>query len=359
MNRREFFGHRQLALSAGQVLQALDQLRLPTEVSTSDSTALLRFSRPAMATTFEMFLPLATPSARDAARAALDEVDCLETQLSAFRDTSEISSINRHGYPGPVAVEPRLFALLGFAAKLSVDTNGAFDLTTGPLTRAWGFFNRQGHVPTTAACQAALTAVGMDKIILDRHATALRFTHTGVELNLGSIGKGYALDQAAQVLRERYGVTSALLHGGHSSIYGFGTGAGDPLGWSVGIRHPWQPQRRLALIRLQDRALGTSAASFQHFDDAGRKLGHILDPRTGWPAEGIASASAVAPTAAAADALATAFFVMGVEGTRDYCARHPGIGAVLLPDGESASPVVLGLAGHEVQLNPRSSAIEA
>jgi thiamine biosynthesis lipoprotein len=117
----------------------------------------------------------------------------------------------------------------------------------------------------------------------------------------------------------------------------------------VGIRHPWDPDRRLAVVRLRDRALGTSAATFRHLEHEGRRLGHILDPRTGWPAETLTSASVVAGTAAEADALATAFFILGVEKARAYCEQHPDVGAVLLPQGSDV-PVVLGLAPEVVDL---------
>jgi thiamine biosynthesis lipoprotein len=107
---------------------------------------------------------------------------------------------------------------------------------------------------------------------------------------------------------------------------------------------------RLALVWLRGQALGTSAATFQHLEYNGRKLGHILDPRTGWPAEGLASASALAPTAAEADALATAFYLQGLDWTRRYCEARPGIGAVLLPAGPYGQPVVVGLSPEEIDL---------
>jgi thiamine biosynthesis lipoprotein len=106
----------------------------------------------------------------------------------------------------------------------------------------------------------------------------------------------------------------------------------------------------MARIWLRDRALGTSAASFQHLEYNGQKLGHILDPRRGWPASGVASASVLAPSGAEADALSTAFFVGGVELARQYCDGHPGVGAVLLPEG-AESPVLLGIAPQHVILS--------
>src|SRR5262249_61506626 len=145
---------------------------------------------------------------------------------------------------------------------------------------------------------------GMRNVLLGRQGRTVGFRVPGVEIHLGSIGKGYALDEAAGLMRQQCNVSSALLHGGHSSVLAVGGQPGRDRGWEVGLTHPWEPDRRLGVVHLKDRALGTSAATFRHLEYNGRKLGHILDPRTGWPAEGIASASVTAPTAAEADALA-------------------------------------------------------
>jgi thiamine biosynthesis lipoprotein len=112
-------------------------------------------------------------------------------------------------------------------------------------------------------------------------------------------------------------------------------------------------------VWLRDRALGTSAATFQYLEYNGRKLGHVLDPRTGWPASGIASASVLAPTAAEADALSTAYFVGGVECARRYCDAHPEVGAILLPEGDGVEPVVLGLAPQEYELFPTTDRVDS
>jgi thiamine biosynthesis lipoprotein len=186
----------------------------------------------------------------------------------------------------------------------------------------------------------------MQFVQLDLCQRTVRYLREGVEINLGSIGKGYALDEVGRLLRERWGVSAGLVHGGHSSVLAVGAQPGQERGWPVGVAHPWEP-RRLAVLHLRDRALGTSAATFRHLEYNGRKLGHILDPRTGWPAEGLASVTVTAPTAAEADALATAFYILGVDWARDYCAGHPEIGGVLLPqDGETA---VVGHALSEVE----------
>src|SRR5207249_3841292 len=147
-------------------------------------------------------------------------------------------------------------------------------------------------------------------------------------------------------LASRAELPSILLHGGYSSVYAVGTAPGQPRGWLVAIRHPWSPERKLAKVWLRDRALGTSAATWQHLEYNGKKLGHVLDPRTGWPANGIASASVLAPTAAEADALSTAFFVGGIETARRYVASHSQVAAILLPEN-GTELTVLGLAPSE------------
>ncbi len=345
MHRRDFLRPSQLARSAGQAAAVLREPEPPREVP------LLRFARQAMATTFEVLLPFGTPDALPLAEDALDLIDRIEDQLTVYREHSEVSRINRLAADSPVTVEEQLFTLLAQCARLTADTGGAFDITAGPLIKAWGFYRRAGRVPAPEERGDVMQRVGMRHISLDAERRTVHFLRPGVEINLGSIGKGYALDRGAEQLRDQRGVYSGLLHGGHSSVYAIGSLPGDARGWSVGVRHPWCAERRLALLRLRDRGLATSAATFQHLEYNGRKLGHILDPRTGWPAEGMASASVTAPSAAEADALATAFFILGTEAARAYCAGHPEVGALLLAD-DDARPVVLNIAPEDVELTP-------
>jgi thiamine biosynthesis lipoprotein len=349
MDRRDFLQPEQIARAAGQMLGALHETPAPRP---ADEITLLRFGRRAMAATFEVFLSIAVPDAMSLAEAALDEVARLEEQLTVFHDHSEVSRLNRNAYHSPVVVEERLFRLLGLSARLHQETSGAFDITTGALTRAWGFYRRQGRLPSPEERAAAKEQVGMTHVALDAERRSVRYRRPGLEVNLGSIGKGYALDRAAEILRDHCGVSSALLHGGQSSVLAIGTEPGSGRGWPVGIRHPWKRDQRLAVVRLRDRGLATSGATFQHLEYNGRKLGHILDPRTGWPAEGMASATVIAPSAAEADALSTAFFILGAEAACAYCESHPGIAAVLLPEGLDATPVVIGLAREEIDLYP-------
>ena len=173
-------------------------------------------------------------------------------------------------------------------------------------------------------------------------------------MNLGSVGKGYALDRCAEVMAMG-GVEAFMCHGGQSSILARGVRrAGDDkqdaVPWSVALRHPLRPERRLAELSLCDQALGTSGSGQQFFYHRGRRYGHVLDPRSGAPAEGVLSATVLAPSAAQADALATTFFVLGVDATSAYCEEHPELSVVFVLPGSRQSTVALETVGDVSQL---------
>ena len=344
MNRREFLHPRRLADIAGPVLGIADELEEQTP-STS-APVMLRFARRAMATTFEVILPFDTPAAHEFAETALDEIDRLEAQLTVYRDTSEVSRLNATASRQPVRVEANLFELLAVAERIHRDTEGAFDISVGAMIKTWGFFRRAGRVPTQEECVAVRERIGMAHVLLDPQRQTVAYVRPGLEINLGSIGKGYALDRAAQLANAR----NILIHGGHSSILALGDEAQVSRGWTVGLTDPERPQCRRALVHLRNRAMATSAITYQHIEHEGKKLGHLLDPRTAWPAEGMLSATVTAPTAAEADALATAFFILGVEKARIYCESHSDIGAVLIAAEAPGRLVVLGHAVAEIEV---------
>ena len=310
-------------------------------------TTLLRVTRRAMATTFEITLPADTPHALAAAEDALDLVDELEDRLTVYRDTSEVSRLNAAAADTTVRINADLFGLLATAAGLTRDTAGAFDIATGALIKAWGFFRREGKVPPAKELAAARACSGMRHVILNSAENTVKFRTRGLELNLGAIGKGFALDRVGERLRTHWNIRSALVHAGGSSALAIGTPPGRPNGWPIAVRHPADDQRTLGTVHLNDRALGTSAATYQCFEHRGKMLGHLLDPRTGWPASGTACASVVAATAAEADAYSTALFVVGPAEAARYCRPRPHLGAVILPDTIGAEPGTLNLSETE------------
>lgn len=262
---------------------------------------------------------------------AFSRVNELEDQLTVYREDSEVMDLNRYAGEESIEVEEGLFGLLGRAVLLAKETGGAFDITAGPLSKVWGFFRRQGAIPTEEDLQEALGRVGSHFIDLDVATQSVRLTHPELELNLGSIGKGYAVDEAGDVLLE-WGITDFLIHGGTSSIQAVGSRwYGNRLeGWTVGLRNPLNPQQQIGQLTLQNRSMGTSGKATQFFRHQGKRYGHILDPRTGWPAEQVTSVTVTAPTAEQADALATAFFVLGPEPTRAYLQQYPQVAALIV-----------------------------
>jgi FAD:protein FMN transferase len=299
----------------------------------------LHVNRTAMACRFEVTLPMSDRLGVKVATDALNQIDQLEAQLSVFQESSEVSHINRLAASETVRVEDSLFELLTLCGELHRDTDGAFDITSGPLTRCWGFLKREGRVPAADEIESARLLVSFNQLSLDDQSRTIRFFRPGMEINLGSIGKGYALDRVATSIRVR--VRTALLNAGASSICAVGDGGDGHQGWIVGLRHPRYQDRRMAQLRIRDCALSTSGSEEQFFECDGKRYGHIIDPRSGEPAGSVTSVTVVAPTTAVSDALATAFYVGGRELAERYCGAHPDVMAIML-ESSSETPVVIG-----------------
>jgi len=298
-------------------------------------------SRRAMACEFTVQYHEADREMQEEVLAALDLIESIEGLLTIYRDQSEVLNINRQAASGPMVVESHVFALLQLCQQLHRETARAFDITSGPLSRVWGFLQRSGQLPDSAEIETARALVGGEKIDLDASAQTVFFCDPGLEINFNAIGKGYALDQAAALLDEA-GYTDYLWHGGGSSVLARGKNQSSYSAcWSIGLRHPLLPERRLAEFHLRDRALATAGGATQFFEHEGQRFSHILDPRTGWPASEVLTATVLAPTAALADGLATAFFVMGAEATEEYCTGHPEIAAVLVCPAHQAPGFVV------------------
>jgi FAD:protein FMN transferase len=306
----------------------------------------LRVHRTAMACRVEITLAQQDSRFVRAAGDALDEADSVEALLTVFRESSEVSRLNRDG-GGKVGAE--VFSLLQRCAELWADTGGAFDITSTPLSRCWGFLSRQGRVPAEPDIDAARALVGMNRVTLDTAGCRVTFERPGMAVNLNAIGKGYALERMASVLRRR-GVDHALLSAGSSSILALGGRYG---GWPVDIRSPLVTRPRLARVRLCDGALGTSGAGEQFVIADGTRYGHVIDPRTGWPAQGVTSATVITADAADADALSTAFLIGGVELAQSYCDAHRGTLALLMVDDGTEQLRVCGqFPGAAIELGP-------
>jgi thiamine biosynthesis lipoprotein len=285
-------------------------------------------AREAMATRFEIVLPGASsPALRAAGEEALDEIERLEGQLSLYRATSEIAHANARAAREPVRLSPPVFKLLKHARQLRQETGGAFDITVAPLIKCWGFMNGSGARPDEDAIAAARQLVGMNLVELNENDFTIRFQRPGVMLDLGAIGKGFAIDRAVDILREA-GVTDALVHGGTSSICALGCPP-DADGWKVAIEaHTLETggaATPLAVISLRNESLSVSAVWGKMFQAGGKTFGHIIDPRTGWPADNAQLAAIILPSATEADALTTALLIDGKTGHDRLASLRPSM----------------------------------
>jgi thiamine biosynthesis lipoprotein len=252
-----------------------------------------------------------------AVEAAFNEVRRLDRMLSNYRPESELSEVNRYAAERPVKVTPELFDLLSKCKEYSRESEGAFDITVGPLMRVWGFYKGTGKLPAKEEVARALKKVGYQKVILDRENRTVRFAQPGVDLDPGGIGKGYAVDRMVDILKEN-GITSALISAGGSSIYALGTPNENAKGWEVKIRDPKNARKTIEDIYLRDQSMSTSGSYEKFFEAEGKIYSHIMDPRTGFPAQGILSVSVITPTTLDSEAWTKPYFING----RQWAAKH-------------------------------------
>lgn len=248
---------------------------------------------------------------REAAASALDEVDRIDRLMSHYKKDSELSRVNREAAKAPVKVDPELFDFIAECLRYSRESEGAFDITVGPLMKAWGFFRGEGRMPGEAELALARNSVGYQHVILNREDGTIFFDKAGVQLDLGGIAKGYAVDRAAAVLKRR-GVTNALISAGGSTTYAMGAPPGKPA-WEIELQNPIARDKIATRVRLKDQALSVSGSYEKFFELNGKRYSHIMDPRTGWPVQGVLSVAVITGDGLSGDALDNVFYVLGVE----------------------------------------------
>ncbi len=280
----------------------------------------LSLSIHAMATRFELVLHGEDEvRLRAAGEEALREIERVEEQLSRYRRESEIATLNRLAAHHPVRVSPPLFRLLEDCRQFTAATAGAFDVTIGPLMRAWRFTEGSGGLPTPEDLEAARAVTGIEHLIFDPGSFTIAFDLPGVEIDLGGYGKGYAIDRAIEILRE-YGIGRALLHGGTSSVAVIGPDTIEPAAWPIRLQYPLSPEP----VNLHDQSLSVSTIHGRSFRDGEREYGHVIDPATGRPVEGTLAAAAVGRSATVCEVISTALLVRGVEWLPEARVRFPG-----------------------------------
>jgi len=278
----------------------------------------LEKSADAMGSTYSIALYGADRVKMEAAiDAAFDEVRRLDDLLSNYLPGSQWSEVNRNAAVKPVKVSPELFQLLSECVEYSRESEGAFDITVGPLMKVWGFYKGTGHLPHKPEIAAALAKVGYRHIVLDKAAQTVRFDRPGVEMDPGGIGKGYAVDRMVEVLKKN-GFRTALIAGSGSSIYGMGAPPDEPRGWPVKIKDAWDNRKTQAEVFLKDSSMSTSGSYEKFFRAEGKTYAHIMDPRTGYPAQGSVSVSVISPRTIDSEVWAKPYFING----RPWAAKH-------------------------------------
>ena len=311
----------------------------------------VRVATRAMACEFSVIMNPGAHEHVSAVSDVLEMVHDIESWLSVYKPNSEISRANRLAATEPVRLQPALYYLLQTARQLHEQTSGAFDITAGAQIRLWRECRAEQRIPTAEELDAVLARSGSRHLELDNEASTVTFNTDGLQLDPGAIGKGFALDEAtAWMSKMENGPESFLVHGGHSSLVARGEHNNES-GWPVGIGNPLFTKKRLGTVLLRDQAMSTSGSNIQFFRHEGQRYGHILDPRTAMPVEGMLSVTVLADSAAVADALSTAFFVLGVENARAVCDNLPNVGAILIPFPESGkwvTPTMFGVPFDQI-----------
>lgn len=262
--------------------------------------------------------------AAEAADAVFRELYRIESVMSTWKSSSELSRLNADARGLPIGVSGELYALVDSALSYSRMTFGAFDATIRPLVLLWGFQGGEPRLPSQAAIDSARSLVGWERVALDSAAFTITLP-PGMQIDVAGIAKGYAVDRSAVILAER-GIRSALVNLG-GNIRAIGRPA-DSGGWRIGVRDPLGGTATVGIVQLVDAAIATSG-NYENFVEVdGRRYGHLIDPRSGRPVESVLSVTVVAPTALAADALSTGFFILGPAETAAALEALGGVAAL-------------------------------
>ncbi len=298
---------------------------IPTFSSAQDPP-LFRQSRILMGTSVEITISQVGPkNAEEAMEAAFQEIGRVNRLMSHYRPDSEVSRITHHAGQKEVRVSPETREVIERVLYFSRTSGGAFDITIGPVFRLWNF--REGKIPDPEKLRDQLKRVDYRKIKVDRSRSTVYLDDPRMELDLGAIAKGYAIDRACGVLQKR-GVQNFLVNAGGDLKVGGEKGKGLP--WTIGIQHPRLPSEFITKLQPKDAGVATSGDYEKYFLKDGKRYHHILVPSTGMPARECQSVTILAPSAMDADALATAVFVLGPKKGLAMIEKVPGVHAIIV-----------------------------
>jgi thiamine biosynthesis lipoprotein len=301
---------------------------LPQQQASAEALREFRQARYIMGTIVEIVV--AAPHKHTAERAMAHGFQALrqvEQRMSIYQSTSALSHINRLAADTWVPLEADLLTVIAAALDVARQSDGALDVTVLPLMQLWGFVQHAGRVPTASEIAATLPLVDYRHVQRDPAHSTIHFTRKGMGLDLGGIAKGFAVDNALQALLAQ-GVSRAIVNAG-GDLFAMGA-APSETPWLVDIQHPSIPERTLATMHVHNRSVATSGGYEKFFEQDGKRYCHLIDPRSGYPVQDIASVTVLADTTMQADALSTAAFILGPDKGFALLAQLPNVEGVMV-----------------------------
>ncbi|GJQ23241.1 hypothetical protein BIY37_10775 [Candidatus Brocadia sapporoensis] len=273
---------------------------------------------------------------------ALNEMERMDRIMSNYKKDSELSQLNKNAAKAPVTCRGELLDVIERSQYYSGLSGGAFDITVSPVVALWGFFREKGRVPSDKEIERVLPAVSYKNIVIQKSADPKKpdtvfFKNTQTQIDLGAIGKGYAVDKALEIIK-KYGINNACINLG-GNIYVLGTSPGKTA-WKIGVQHPRNKEEILGYLELKDEATATSGDYERFFEMNGKRYSHIINPLTGRPVTGTIATTIVAPTGTEVDALSTSLFVLGFEKGLDLVKKFPNVHAMIIYEGNDGKIMV-------------------
>lgn len=273
---------------------------------------------------------------------ALDEMERMDRIMSNYKNDSELSQLNKKAVKSPVPCHKELLDVIEQSQYYSELSNGAFDVTISPIVALWGFFNEKGHIPPDKEIERLLPAVSYKNIVINKNndpkkPSTVFLKNAKTQIDLGAIGKGYAVDKALEIIK-KFSISNACINlGGNIYVLGTPTGKNE---WKIGIQHPRDKDEILGYLELEDEPTATSGDYERFFEFNGKRYSHIIDPRTGRPVNGTIAVTIVAPTGTLVDALSTSVFVLGPEKGLKLIKNIPDVNAMIAYEGKNGKLMI-------------------
>jgi thiamine biosynthesis lipoprotein len=262
-------------------------------------------------------------------RKTIIEIERMENLISEWRPHTQISQVNQNAGIGPVKVDREVFELTQRAIKYSQLTDGAFDISTAALNRVWVFDGSMEEAPSKESIQQSIQNVGYQYITLDSLNSTIFLQNKGMKIGFGSIGKGYAADKGRELLQS-IGVKGGIVNAsGDLSAWGTQPN-GKP--WKVGVANPFKAHKMVKVLKLKNGSATTSGSNEKFAEIHGKRYSHIINPKTGWPSEGIISVTVSGSSAEFANFLSTSIMVLGKKEGRKLLSKYPDYKAIIIRD---------------------------